>query len=170
MSFQANNFATQPCQRKMKKLIYLFLLLPFVSFSQLSGVQATTVFGGSATSGTNRAALAIGEVFTGATINIDRATLGIVSFADNKMITSFPEESFIQFKTFPNPAISTFQIDSPIKLIQILLFDANGKMVMKVSGTDTRVNVEALKSGFYQLFVVAETDKLYSLGGLVIAQ
>ena len=78
MSFQANNFATQPCQRKMKKLIYLFLLLPFVSFSQLSGVQATTVFGGSATSGTNRAAIAIGEVFTGATINIDRATLGIV--------------------------------------------------------------------------------------------
>lgn len=154
----------------MKKLIYLFLLLPFVSFSQLSGVQATTVFGGSATSGTNRAALAIGEVFTGGAINIARATLGIVSFADNKMVTSFPEESFIQFKTFPNPTISTFQIDSPIKLIQILLFDANGKMVMKVSGQNTTVNVGALKSGFYQLFVVAENDKLYSLGGMVITQ
>lgn len=154
----------------MKKLICLFLLLPFVSFSQLSGVQATTVFGGSATSGTNRAALAIGEVFTGGAINIARATLGIVSFADNKMVTSFPEESFIQFKTFPNPTISTFQIDSPIKLIQILLFDANGKMVMKVSGQNTTVNVGALKSGFYQLFVVAENDKLYSLGGMVITQ
>jgi hypothetical protein len=41
---------------------------------------------------------------------------------------------------------------------------------MKVSGQNTSVNVEALKSGFYQLFVVAENDKLYSLGGLMITQ
>ncbi|MCB0647551.1 MAG: T9SS type A sorting domain-containing protein [Saprospiraceae bacterium] len=154
------------------KILYFFLFLLFTQTiqAQLFGHNAITVYGGSSSNVKLDGAIAMGEVFTGSVSSRPYASLGIISLAGNKLTTSFEEDEWIKFVTYPNPAMDFIIIESP-KLIQtVFLFDTEGRMVLRNNDGQGKVDVHDLKTGTYLIRLITKDSKAYNLGWLTKIQ
>ena len=154
------------------KILYLFLLLLFTQTikAQLSGHQAITVFGSSVSNDKADGAIALGEVFTGSVLNGQYASLGIVALAGDQLMTSFEEEEWIKFITYPNPAMDFITIESPKPIQTIYLFDIEGRLVLRNDDGKGITDVRHLKTGTYLIRLTTKDSKAYTLGWLTKIQ
>lgn len=141
--------------------------MPALAIAQVSGNESINVFGASKSSTSLQGVVAIGEVFTGSIGAGNYASLGIISFIDDKMMTSFEEEDLLSFTTYPNPAIDYIKIESPVKLTRVILYDTQGRQAIKTISTDENISIRGLKGGSYLVQVSTEKGKTYNLGWIV---
>ncbi len=71
-----------------------------------------------------------------------------------------PEEPSMGIRIYPNPAHGVFQIESPIAIEKVTMFDASGKMVLEKIEKATHLSIQLpvnIAGGLY--FVQMQTEE-----------
>lgn len=85
-------------------------------------------------------------------------------------MTSFKEEEWIKFITYPNPAMDFITIESPKPIQTIYLFDIEGRLVLRNDDGKGITDVRHLKTGTYLIRLTTKDSKAYTLGWLTKIQ
>ena len=144
--------------------IYVFVLLPFISFSQINTPQLISNSGGSFSSGGYHIDFSVGEIATEQFGNGVVLTQGFHQ-GDLSIVTDVEELDFIS-KIYPNPTQSFFTIefDSP-QNVTAFLSDQNGKLIFRkeIKNQSTQTfDVSTLAQGNYQFVVINTNNKRFS--------
>ena len=141
--------------------ISFFVLLPFISLSQINTPQLISNSGGFFSSGGYHIDFSVGE------IAIEQFGNGVVLTqgfhqGDLSIITDVEELDFIS-KIYPNPTQSFFTIefDSP-QNVTAFLSDQNGKLIFKKEIKNQSIqsfDVSNLAQGNYQFVVINKKNK-----------
>ena len=141
--------------------ISFFVLLPFISLSQINTPQLISNSGGSFSSGGYHVDFSVGE------IAIEQFGNGIVLTqgfhqGDLSIVTEIEELDFI-CKIYPNPTQSFFTIefDSP-QNVTAFLSDQNGKLIFQKEINNQSIqsfDVSTLAQGNYQFVVINKNNK-----------
>jgi hypothetical protein len=144
--------------------ISFFVLLPFLSLSQINTPQLISNSGGSYSNGGYHIDFSVGEIATQQLGNGIIITQGFHQ-GNLSIQTDIEELDFIS-KIYPNPTSSFFTIefDSP-QNVTAFLSDQNGKLIFRKeikNQSRQTFDVSTLAQGNYQFVVINKNNKISS--------